>query len=230
MKDFVYNPPKTPYLDILYQDEFLVVVNKPSGLLSVPGRLAENHDSIISRIKSLYPETMASHRLDMDTSGLMVVGLKKEIVSALNREFEKKEVSKLYYALVEGNIDPKGRIDLPIRCDLENRPLQIVDHLQGKPSITLYERVCDYTLNSKIVKADKNEISLVRLTPVTGRSHQLRVHLKSIGHPILGDRFYAPLNTLEKASRLCLHAYYLEFMHPITNTRMKFESNAEFLN
>ncbi|MGN0903063.1 MAG: pseudouridine synthase [Succinivibrio sp.] len=229
MKDFVYNPPKTPFLDILYQDEFLVVVNKPSGLLSVPGRLAENHDSIISRIKTLYPEAMASHRLDMDTSGLMVVGLTKASVIALCRLFEKKEVIKYYYALVLGDCEKSGKIDLPIRCDIENRPLQIVDHLQGKPSVTLYEKVCDYTLNSKIVKADKKEISLVRLTPVTGRSHQLRLHLKSIGHPILGDRFYADNLALKLSKRLCLHAFELSFLHPFTQNRITIRNIPDFL-
>lgn len=226
MDNFIYNPPKDPFLDILYHDDFIMVVNKPSGLLSVPGRLDAHNDSIISRIRTIHKDCAAVHRLDMDTSGLMVVALNKEATSNLGRQFEAKTVHKLYYALVEGIIEKNGEITLPIRCDLERRPLQIVDFVQGKPSHTIYNRIDEFTVNDKIVSV-KN-CSLVELTPVTGRSHQLRVHLNEIAHPILGDRFYGTTNK-SAASRLCLHAFRLEFTHPHTNERMKFNSKPDFL-
>lgn len=232
MNNFIYNPPKTPFLTVFYEDEYIMVVDKPSGLLSVPGREKANYDSILSRIWESYPDAMAVHRLDMDTSGLMVVGLKKESISALGRMFMQKEIHKLYYALVDGKIDDKGKVELPIRCDLERRPLQIVDFEQGKSSITLYERVDNFGValfvNEKC-EHKTDDISLVRLTPVTGRSHQLRVHLASIGHAILGDRFYADDKVQAKSKRLCLHAYHLEFNHPISKEKLSFETKAEFL-
>lgn len=226
MDNFIYNPPKDPFLDILYHDDFIMVVNKPSGLLSVPGRLECHYDSVISRIRTLHRDCAAVHRLDMDTSGLMVVALNKEATSNLCRQFEAKTVLKLYYALVEGLIDERGDVTLPIRCDLERRPLQIVDFEQGKPSHTIYRRVDDFSINEQIV-CTKN-CSLVELTPITGRSHQLRVHLNEISHPILGDRFYGKTNT-DKASRLCLHAFSLEFSHPHTCERLEFKSFPDFL-
>ena len=209
-----------------------MVVNKPSGLLSVPGREKENYDSILSRIWETYPDAMAVHRLDMDTSGLMVVGLKKEAISALGKMFMQKEVHKLYYALVDGIIESEGKVELPIRCDLEKRPLQIVDFEQGKPSTTLFERVDNFKVASFVNEnctSQTENISLVRLTPVTGRSHQLRVHLASIGHAILGDRFYADEKVQAKSKRLCLHAYHLEFNHPISKEPLSFETKADFL-
>ncbi|MGN0894256.1 MAG: RluA family pseudouridine synthase [Succinivibrio sp.] len=223
MKDFIYNPPKTPFLEILFEDDSIMVVNKPSGLLSVPGRGAEHFDSIISRIREKYKNAQPVHRLDMDTSGLMVVGLEQESISKLGKMFEKREVKKLYVAIVDGQIEKRGKIELPIRCDIENRPLQIVDFKQGKPSVTLFERTDEYCVAGKI-----EDCSVVILTPVTGRSHQLRVHLSSIGHPIIGDRFYAKGVAKDKADRLCLHAFRLEFAHPITGKLLSFTSKASF--
>lgn len=226
MQDFVYNPPIEPFLDILFEDTEIMVVNKPSGLLSVPGRLPEHQDSIIKRIWQKYPLAMASHRLDMDTSGIMVVGLNKEAISSLGKLFEKKEVTKRYLAVVNGKIDEHGQIDLPIRCDLDNRPLQIVDHLQGKKSLTIYDKCSEYEVAKNI---DGTNTSIVKLTPVTGRSHQLRLHLASIGHPILGDSFYSDETIQAKAPRLCLHAYLLEFKHPKTQELLHFEVLPNFL-
>ena len=203
-----------------------MVVLKPSGLLSVPGRLAEHHDSIISRIRTIHPQAMAVHRLDMDTSGIMVVGLAAKAISALGKSFQRKEVSKEYLALVSGLIDKRGRVDLPIRCDLEHRPLQIVDFEQGKESHTLYERVDSYRA-APLFKHENT--SLVRLIPQTGRSHQLRVHMASIGHPILGDRFYADENSKSLAPRLCLHAAGLSFVHPFSMEKLSFYRLPEFV-
>lgn len=226
LENFKYNPPKEPFLDILFHDEHIMVVNKPSGLLSVPGRLAENHDSIISRIQTMHPDAMAVHRLDMDTSGIMVVGLTKEAISNLGKQFNQKTVTKRYVALVDGIIPDEGEVNLPLRCDIENRPLQIVDFEQGKESRTLYCR-----LDNSFISNDYNRphISSVKLIPVTGRSHQLRVHMAQTGHAILGDRFYASDEVMNRTDRLCLHAFYLNFSHPISGNKLEFTSKPEFL-
>lgn len=197
-----------------------MVVNKPSGLLSVPGRLLEHKDSIMTRVQELHPEALAVHRLDMDTSGLLIVGLNKQAVSALGKQFVAKVVHKIYLAKVAGCINDVGEVDLPMRADLDNRPLQIIDFLQGKPSLTKYQPL----------KTDlKTKQSLVALFPITGRSHQLRLHLKEIDHPILGDRFYASDEIVKAANTLNLHASYLEFYHPVTNERLSFISKPYFL-
>ncbi len=203
-----------------------MVVNKPSGLLSVPGRLPENHDSIITRIKTLHKDAMAVHRLDMDTSGIMVVGLTKNAISNLGKQFNLKSVKKNYVALVDGCIKEEGEVNLPLRCDIEHRPLQIVDFELGKQCKTLYK-----PLSNKIIAKEffKDNICAVLLTPVTGRSHQLRVHMAQIGHAILGDRFYAQDETCKKASRLCLHAFYLRFQHPVTNEILEFNIIPDFI-
>lgn len=227
MNDFIYNPPKTPYLDILFEDDDLIVLNKPSGLLSVPGRLKEHYDSLLSRVKEKHLDASAVHRLDMDTSGLVVIALTKRACSAFGRMFCLKEVSKTYLAVVTGNTKPDGEINLPIRCDIEHRPLQIVDFEQGKESLTLYQKITDYTVNPDFVST--SDYSILKLTPVTGRSHQLRLHLASIDHAILGDRFYADDKTKTAASRLCLHAAVLEFTHPFTGKQLSFTSKPEFL-
>ena len=226
LENFKYNPPREPFLDILFHDEHIMVVNKPSGLLSVPGRLAENHDSIISRIQTMHPDAMAVHRLDMDTSGIMVVGLTKEAISNLGKQFNQKTVTKRYVALVDGIIPDEGEVNLPLRCDIENRPLQIVDFEQGKESRTLYCR-----LDNSFISNDYNRphISSVKLIPVTGRSHQLRVHMAQTGHAILGDRFYASDEVMNRTDRLCLHAFYLNFSHPISGNKLEFTSKPEFL-
>ena len=226
LENFKYNPPKEPFLDILFHDEHIMVVNKPSGLLSVPGRLAENHDSIISRIQTMHPDAMAVHRLDMDTSGIMVVGLTKDAISNLGKQFNQKTVTKRYVALVDGIIPDEGEVNLPLRCDIENRPLQIVDFEQGKESRTLYCR-----LDNSFISNDYNRphISSVKLIPVTGRSHQLRVHMAQTGHAILGDRFYASDEVMNRTDRLCLHAFYLNFSHPISGNKLEFTSKPEFL-
>lgn len=227
MSDFIYTPPLYPNLDVIYQDDDLVVVNKPSGLLSVPGRLKENKDSIISRLQAINKNAMPVHRLDMDTSGLMVVALSKRAVSALGKAFINKEVKKFYLALVSGVPQKTGEILLPIRCDIENRPLQIVDFEYGKPSHTIYKRIDEgFKIHPSV---DFNDCSVVKLTPVTGRSHQLRVHMASVGHQILGDRFYADENVIKKAARLCLHAAFLSFTHPFTGEVMTFTVCPDFL-
>lgn len=216
--DFVYRPPQSPYLEIIYQDDAMVVLNKPSGLLSVPGKADAHKDCLISRVQRVFPTATVVHRLDMATSGLMVMALTKDAHRHISRQFEKRETRKTYIARVYGDVEvPKGEIDLPLICDWPNRPKQMVDHERGKPALTRYE---------VLHRADG--ITTVALYPVTGRSHQLRVHMLSLGHPILGDRLYAHDDALALAPRLQLHALRLSISHPVTDTPLTFESASPF--
>lgn len=220
MPHFVYNPPTKPYLDILYQDEDIVVLNKPSGLLSVPGREHKHKDSLALRILRVWPNACVVHRLDLATSGIIVLAMRKSAQSHIGRQFQQKKIDKTYFARVEGIIkEDSGLIDLPIRCDWENRPRQIVDFEQGKSSQTQW----------KVLQRDRQS-TLVELTPLTGRTHQLRVHLQQIGHPILGDDFYAT-EVGKKASpdRLALHAGSITLTHPTTEERVTFTCVASFM-
>lgn len=215
-----YSPPPHTALDILFKDEYLIILNKPSGLLSVPGRGNDKHDSLAVRVQNEYPEALIVHRLDMSTSGLMVIALGKEIERALSILFQQRKIDKKYIAVVDGQLSPKfGEVDLPLITDWPNRPKQKVDFKTGKPSQTYY----------KVLLYNKsNKTSRVELSPITGRSHQLRVHMQFIQHAILGDELYANKETIEKAPRLLLHASYLSFRHPITNKILKLESKADF--
>ncbi|NVK55210.1 MAG: bifunctional tRNA pseudouridine(32) synthase/23S rRNA pseudouridine(746) synthase RluA [Alteromonadaceae bacterium] len=210
--DFIYAPPVTPYLDLLYYDDDIIVVNKPSGLLSVPGKDPAHKDSLISRLQRVFPLARIVHRLDMATSGVMVVAQHKDSHRLLSRQFELRQTAKRYYARVAGQLSPlSGRVDLPLICDWPNRPRQMVDQENGKPSLTHYE-----------VVSQSAEESLVALLPVTGRSHQLRVHMLALGHPILGDRLYGSADVVARAPRLQLHAESLQIKHPANNNVMHF--------
>ncbi|GAA5524935.1 dual-specificity RNA pseudouridine synthase RluA [Microbulbifer aestuariivivens] len=212
-----YHPPTDPYLEIIYQDTSLLVLDKPSGLLSVPGRDPLHRDSLASRAEARFPGAMTVHRLDMDTSGLVVMARNAVAHRQLSRLFQDRKVSKVYYAKVWGELaDAEGEIDLPLICDWPNRPRQKVDFEVGKPSLTRWQRV-----------ATGENCSLVKLMPVTGRSHQLRVHLQAIGHPILGDPFYAHAPALAAAPRLLLHAAALSFAHPDSGEALRFVSVAD---
>lgn len=213
-----YAPPMTPYLDILYRDEDVIVLNKPSGLLSVRGRAEAHFDSVQTRVQRVLPTASVVHRLDMATSGLIIMALNKSANSALSRQFQQRSVSKTYYARVFGTpVERQGEIDLPLICDWPNRPKQMVDHDNGKPSTTQYE----------VVSQDAYS-ALVKLTPITGRSHQLRVHMQALGHPILGDRLYANDKALAVSDRLLLHAQSISFDHPVSGERLSFESAHDF--
>lgn len=199
-----YHPPTEPWIEIIHEDDYLLAVNKPSGLLSVPGRLAEHYDSMWSRLRETYPDIQVVHRLDMSTSGLMLFAKDKYVESALKKQFQYRLTHKMYYARVWGVIEQdQGEIDLPLICDWERRPIQKVCHETGKPSQTHYQ----------VVKREE-QTSIVRLFPITGRSHQLRVHMQAIGHPIVGDEFYAPSEAQAFSDRLELHAAELSFYHP----------------
>lgn len=205
-------------LRVLWADDTFVAVDKPSGLLSVPGRGSDKADCALSRAQALYPDTLTVHRLDMATSGLLLLARGKDMQRALSGLFERGEISKRYVADVWGQPDPpSGEIDLPLITDWPNRPLQMVDHSRGKPSRTRYT-----TLSTS------PEGARLALTPLTGRSHQLRVHLAQIGHPILGDEFYAHADALSARPRLALHAERLEFVHPASGAQLVLESPCPF--
>ena len=208
-----YKPPSDA-IEILAEEERYIIANKPAGLLSVPGKEERLSDCLEARLREQYKDTLLVHRLDMDTSGVMVFARKKRMQRELSAQFERKETSKRYIALVEGIVqEDEGEVDLPLLTDWPNRPLQKVD-AEGKPSRTLWhvlERI--------------EQTTLVALTPITGRTHQLRVHMKEIGHPILGDRFYGNAAT---AARLCLHAEILAFSDPDTGESLSFTAPAPF--
>lgn len=214
-----YNPPLEPWLHILYQDEHIMVVNKPSGLLSVPGRLEEHKDSVMTRIQRDFPQAESVHRLDMATSGVIVVALNKAAERELKRQFREREPSKYYVARVWGHpAAEEGLIDLPLICDWPNRPKQMVCFENGKAAQTEYQ----------VLEYEATNSARVKLKPITGRSHQLRVHLLALGHPILGDRFYAHEEALAMARRLQLHAESLTITHPAFGNSMTFRQPAEF--
>ncbi len=217
--DFVYQPPMSPYIDIVYQDDELVVVNKPSGLLTVPGRLAEHQDCLQNRVQCVLPTATIVHRLDMATSGILLMALNKAAHVSISRQFEKRQTKKRYLARVFGKISTQeGVIEQPLICDWPNRPKQKIDHKNGKKALTHYQ-----VLNST------DESTLVQLIPVTGRSHQLRVHMLFLGHPILGDRLYAHEQALGEQSRLLLHAEMLSVTHPVTAKQLEFVSPCPFV-
>lgn len=211
-----YNPPHDP-LDILHDDHEILIVNKPSGLLSVPGKGDHLADCLITRVQAVFPTALLVHRLDRDTSGVMVFGLTPHAQRHLGKQFERRNVKKTYIARVFGQMaENEGDIDLPLIVDWPNRPKQMVDHENGKPALTHW----------KVLKRFKSE-TRVRLTPLTGRSHQLRVHMLSLGHPILGDPFYASGPALDHP-RLMLHAEMLSVHHPDGGRMLRFKTNAPF--
>ncbi|MCA0962303.1 RluA family pseudouridine synthase [Salipiger bermudensis] len=212
----VYSPP-TGEIPVLHEDSDLLVVEKPAGLLSVPGKGPELADCLIARLERAFPTVRLVHRLDRDTSGVMVFALTAHAQRHLGQQFETRKTRKTYIARVSGRLVPKtGSVDLPLIVDWPNRPLQKVCHETGKPALTEY----------KVTKASDAE-SRVRLHPVTGRSHQLRVHMLALGHPIIGDPLYAP-ETAADHPRMMLHAEELRLHHPESGIGVKFRAKAPF--
>jgi tRNA pseudouridine32 synthase/23S rRNA pseudouridine746 synthase len=209
----------------LYADEQLLVLDKPAGLLCVPGRGADKQDCLAARVQAVLPDALVVHRLDTATSGLWLMARGAQVQRILSDAFAKRQVSKRYVAVVAGRLEvslPAGDwalIDLPIAADWPNRPLRIIDAEHGKPSQTRW-RVLAYD-----PQADSTR---VELEPITGRSHQLRVHLQALGHPILGDALYAQPDVQARAPRLLLHASELRFAHPATGQVLAFSSPAPF--
>ncbi|HUD52841.1 pseudouridine synthase [Parvibaculum sp.] len=205
-KPFHYAPPMEPWLSVVHRDEDVLVLAKPSGLLHVPGKPVEHADCLEARAQGAFPTAMTVHRLDKDTSGVVVMGMNRKAHAHLSQQFETRQTRKIYIARVWGRISGEsGRIDLPIACDWPNRPKQMVDPENGRPAQT------DWA----VVERDATS-TRVELRPATGRSHQLRVHMLSLGHPILGDNFYAHEEAFTAADRLQLHAESLSFFHPST--------------
>jgi tRNA pseudouridine32 synthase/23S rRNA pseudouridine746 synthase len=208
-------------LNVVFADAHLLVLDKPSGLLSVPGRGEDKQDCLSRRAQDQYPDALIVHRLDMATSGLLLMARSLIIQRSLGQLFERREVHKRYTAVVEGQLKPAasadgwGLIDLPIAVDWPRRPLRIIDAALGKPSQTRW-RALDFNAATHSTR--------VELEPLTGRSHQLRVHLQALGHPMLGDALYAPEAVQAKAPRLLLHACALGFVHPATGERLAFDS------
>ncbi len=199
-----------------YIDDAMLVAEKPAGMLSVPGRLPELQDCLVSRLQALYPDVLTVHRLDQVTSGLMVYARGKVMQAALSAQFEQRQVSKRYEAVVQGVMDADaGEIALPLTSDWENRPRQKVDIARGKPALTRW---------SVLARDVAVRHTRVALEPVTGRTHQLRLHMASVGHPIVGDVLYdaAP------APRVQLHACRLGFVHPLTDEALAFVSVCPF--
>ena len=225
------NGAPTAGLVLLHADDSLLVLDKPAGLLAVPGRGEDKQDCLSARVQASFPDALIVHRLDQATSGLMLMARGAAMQRTLSRAFESREVHKRYVAVVEGclpspggNVDGNGDdswglIDLPIIVDWPKRPLRIIDAEHGKPSQTRW-RVLAFDAAANTTR--------VELEPVTGRSHQLRVHLQALGHPILGDALYAPAEVQAKAPRLLLHACALRFMHPASGLPLSFESAPEF--
>ena len=207
--------------DVIYQDDHLIVLDKPPGLLSVPGIGADNQDCLARRVEARFAGARIVHRLDRETSGVIVMALDAGTHRELSRQFEQRFVDKCYVAVVAGVVkEDDGEIDLPLRKDLNpprRGPRHIVDHVRGRPALTRY----------RVLQRDADRTRM-ELRPRTGRSHQLRVHLEAVGHPILGDDLYAPPEVVAMADRLLLHAEAMSITHPRTGERLDFKSPCPF--
>ena len=211
-----YDPPMTP-LDVLHEDAQIVLVNKPEGLLSVPGKGAHLADCLLARVQAVFPDALLVHRLDRDTSGVMVFALTAHAQRNLSMQFEQRSTKKTYVARLWGRLEPKtGTVDLPLIVDWPNRPRQMVCHETGKPAVTDWR-----------VQRFEGETTRVKLTPKTGRSHQLRVHMLALGHPILGDPLYAS-GAAADFNRMMLHSEELRIKHPDSGQSLKFRAPVPF--
>ncbi len=218
IKPFVFQPAPVSRSEFVYCDDALLVVNKPAGLLSVPGRGPDKQDCLSVRVQQEFPDALVVHRLDMATSGLLVFALSKEMQRRLSAMFSERLITKRYIAIVAGKLAPvTGEVNLPILADWENRPRRKIDVESGQPSLTRYAEL-EYDALS--------DASRVALEPLTGRTHQLRVHMNAIGHPIVGDNLYDG----RAAERLMLHAQMLSFTHPLSGEAMHFACEPPFLN
>lgn len=216
-----YHPPPHRGLSVLFLSEKLIVVDKPTGLLSVPGRGAGKEDCLSRRVQAEFPDAMIVHRLDMGTSGIVVMGRGAKAQRELSIQFQERRVHKRYQALVDGlwTTGSAGEVELPIGVDWPNHPKQKVDHATGRPSLTRY-RVLDISIT--------HAVSRIELEPITGRLHQLRVHMDALGHPILGDDFYGTPSSFAKAGRLMLHACQIELDHPETGAPLRVDCPPPF--
>ncbi|MEO9516148.1 MAG: pseudouridine synthase [Paracoccaceae bacterium] len=217
MQDNTYNPPDDP-LNIVYEDSEVLALDKPSGLLSVPGKGPELADCLISRVQTVFPHALLVHRLDRDTSGVMIFGLSPHAQRHLGLQFEKRQMKKTYVARVWGRVgEDTGTVDLPLCVDWPNRPKQHVNYEKGKASVTDW----------KVLRREADGTTRMRLMPQTGRSHQLRVHMLEIGHPILGDPFYAD-GPAGDFPRLMLHAEELRLRSPADGRGVRVRTKTPF--
>ena len=217
MQDNTYNPPDDP-LNIVYEDSEVLALDKPSGLLSVPGKGPELADCLISRVQTVFPHALLVHRLDRDTSGVMIFGLSPHAQRHLGLQFEKRQMKKTYVARVWGTVaEDTGTVDLPLCVDWPNRPKQHVNYEKGKASVTDW----------KVLRREADGTTRMRLMPQTGRSHQLRVHMLEIGHPILGDPFYAE-GPAGDFPRLMLHAEELRLRSPADGQWIRLRAKTPF--
>lgn len=244
-----YRPPMEPYLTVLYEDGDILALAKPSGLLSVPGKNEIHADCLERRAQEQFPGATIVHRLDHATSGVMVMARCKAAHRHLSLQFERRHLKKVYIARVWGNVEKmNGRIDLPLICDWPNRPLQHVDYERGKPAQTDWEVIAREGQDGNGADAagaagtedgtedgdgaycgsNRQPVTRLKLMPLTGRSHQLRVHMRELGHPILGDRFYASGPALAAADRLQLHAFSLTLYHPADGRVITFTDPCPF--
>jgi tRNA pseudouridine32 synthase/23S rRNA pseudouridine746 synthase len=224
-----YQPPRNCGLDLVYCDESLLVANKPAGLLSVPGRGSDKSDSMATRVQKEYPEARSVHRLDMGTSGLLVFALNADMHQRLSRLFRERAVRKMYLAIVAGRVTASaGEIDLPLAADWPNRPRQKVDLTGGKPSLSRYGLLqhISHPVDAANLCGEPDLVaSRVELEPVTGRTHQLRVHMAAIGHPVVGDGLYGEQSF---TGRLLLHASEIHFVHPFSQAMLSLASAVPF--
>jgi tRNA pseudouridine32 synthase/23S rRNA pseudouridine746 synthase len=222
------NPPA------LYADEHLLVLDKPAGLLAVPGRGEDKQDCLSTRAQQVWPDALVVHRLDMATSGLMLMARSKHVQRSLSEAFAQRQVGKRYLAVVQGALQPDNEdwqaIDWPIALDWPHRPLSRVDAIHGKPSVTRWRRAAPSSAWQAFAThphAQSQPVTRLELEPLTGRSHQLRVHLQALGHPIVGDALYGNPEAGAWSTRLLLHAWKLAFVHPVRGNLMEFESPSQ---
>ncbi len=207
-----------PYLDVIYADEDILVLNKPSGILTVPGRYEYLSDCLASRAAEKYPTATIVHRIDMETSGVIIMALNKEAHVHISKQFERRKTGKTYIARLFGHLDgEEGTVDEPLICDWPNRPKQMVCYERGKKAVTHW----------KVLEREE-KATRVQFTPITGRSHQLRVHSLVLGHAILGDNLYAEGEAHDGADRLQLHAKTYTLFHPRTGEEVTFEAPEPF--
>lgn len=205
---------------LIHRDEHFIVINKPAGLLSVPGK-GDLSDCVIDRLLFDEPNTLLIHRLDRDTSGILVFALNKAAQSHISKQFQNRQTDKQYHALVSGHLMGEGSVDVPVNYDPTRPPLHIAEPAYHKPALTHWQAVEQFEINNQ-------PVTRVKLIPITGRSHQLRVHMQYLGHAIVGDELYADEQARELMPRLCLHAEQLSFFHPVTGKKLNFFCPAPF--
>ncbi|NNH00387.1 RluA family pseudouridine synthase [Acinetobacter sp. ANC 5414] len=200
---------------LIHRDQDFMVIHKPAGVLTVPGKTEDLQDCVINRLLKIEPKTLLIHRLDRDTSGILVFGLTKWGQKTISRQFQERQTEKTYQAVVAGHLEGEGTVDVPVIYDPEHPPLHIAAPDHNKPALTHWQAIEHFEIQGQAV-------TRVKLTPITGRSHQLRVHMQYLGHPIVGDTLYATPEQQQLIPRLCLHAEHLSFCHPQTEELVEF--------